>query len=821
MIELYQYINFSNYPRGFILASTALFSFTWFCYFLFYSIKENLIGLKNLYYPYIIYSFFIFLWILTNTYFQSKAVECFSINNTLHIAKVANVFSYISYACIFNFTCRLLSNRKDHRIHAWQNSILWVFSIYCIYTNIFTEEIITNVKINSAGNFNIIFGPQAFIFFTIVATLTIISFINLIDLFRSKNKIIKLKSIYMIIGMSIFMISTFFFSVVLTYYTNSFSYTWIPPALSIIEVICMGYASIVHRFYSWQYILYLTINFILTSMIFFSPVFIFNITTVMHSHYILLLVWTLCYGLAWRKIWNVIGKYISYLIYGCRRDPISEICRLTSDFKISINQATQKLSEILKIDPKYIFISDAKNYKLYSYYLSEINSALLIEEIEYKASNYLDKNLSTIYEQMSGHNSAMILPLYDNHHSLTRLFITPNKSDGSIYSNEEISALQNLLKKVQSYIYDEYHVKQSQAIAHSITHEMRNPLAQIQLHLENIGQMVKGLSLDTRVFREIEQAKKSIYQGNNIIDAMLQDVHQSSMDSNAIKPYPVSMLIQQAIKDYPFEFDYIAECVVLKIENDFIINVHKILFGFLLFNLLRNAIYYFNESAKNCIEIAVKSDENNNKILFKDYGPRTDQKNQSHIYEDFFIDRNNDETCLGLSYCRRIMQLFNGQIQCKSVYGESTTFILTFPRMSQALKANDPSANQPKTSSNVNLSKLRVLIADDSSSQRLLVKLYLKQLGVCVKEAKNGQDALDLLSGEQFDLILMDIQMPVMDGLTASRKIKKLYRQMPIIALSGESGQEEIFKTAQVMDDRLSKPVSKSQLIEIIYKWSK
>ncbi|CAG9000930.1 MAG: Autoinducer 1 sensor kinase/phosphatase LuxN [Candidatus Celerinatantimonas neptuna] len=817
MIELYQFINPTIYPRGCILAVTAIFSSIWFIYFIFHSIKENILILKILYYPYIIYSFFVILWILSNMYFQTKFVEYFNPNVATGIAKAANIFSYISYSSIYHFTCRLLSDKKNHSIKKWQFYFLWILSIYCIYTNIFTTNIILDVKVISASNFTIYFGSQAPIFFTIISALTLGSLINLISLFQSKNKLIKLKSTYMLIGMLVFMISTLLFSVLLTYYSNSFSYTWLPPAFSIFEVLFMGYASIAHRFYSWRYISYLTTNSLITLMGFIFPIMLLSIDIQQESHVTILLTWTLIYGLAWKNIWKFIGQYISIIIYGHKITPVSEIYKLSKDFQISIEQATRKLSELLQIDPKSILITDAKTHKLYSSYLVKSDPVLLIEEIEYHATTSANPHLLVIHNQMSEHNSAMILPMYDDEHLITRLFITPHKSDGSIYSNEEISALQNLLKNAQNYIYNEFHVKQSQAIAHSIAHEMRNPLSQLQLHLEKITELFYDKRDQSYIVNnEICQAKNAIYQTNYIIDAMLQGVQEPRIQPGSIAPFSIYELIKKTINDYPFSSNKNLERVIVNNQGDFTVKVQPIFFGFILFNLFRNSIYYFDEYPNSIIEITIKPGNTYNQVFFKDFGPGINPLIQHQIFDDFFTYQKSYGTGLGLSYCRRVMKLFGGQIKCQSIYGESTTFILYFPIVKQLEKVFSRNSEQKELLQKPYFSELCVLVADDSNSQRLLICLYLKQLGIHVIEATNGEDALEKLKKNQFNLVFMDIQMPIMDGITTTRIIKKLYPKLPVIALSGESAQKEI---NELMDDRLLKPVSKEQLVKMIKKW--
>ncbi|WP_165872724.1 ATP-binding response regulator [Celerinatantimonas diazotrophica] len=616
------------------------------------------------------------------------------------------------------------------------------------------------------------------------------------------------------------MVSTSIFHIIIPLAFNVFKYTWLPPALSVIELVFMGYAIICHRFYSWRYILFLMINSSIILSVFVIPILFIKKYIFYEPNIVISLIWALIFGLSWRTIWRYTGKYISLIIYGREKTPVSEINTLTHDFQISLSQATKKLSKLLQIDSNYISISDANTYQLYSSYLTKNDSALLKEEVEYYAENTQDFSLKMICEQMSQHDSAMVLPLYDNDHILTRLFITPHKKNGSVYSTEEVSALQHLLKNVESYIYSEYHIKKSQAIAHSIAHEMRNPLAKIQIHLEKIIQLTTSEDKYVdKITSEIEYAKKAIYNGNQIIDTILQEVHQPSIDPNLVKPYSIRQLTKQSILNYPFESDSIAERVLINESNDFSINVHKVLFEFIIFNLLRNAIYYFHEYPNSYIEIYFESTDNYYcQLNFKDYGPGINSVTKKRIFDDFFTFEKRGGTGLGLGYCQKVMKLFKGYIECHSNYGMYTLFTLYFPKSSIPLSRLTQYADINKEKK-PNIFGTHIMVVDDNKSQRLLIILYLKKMGVKIIEAQNGQEALEKIHQHKLDIIFMDIQMPLLNGFDASHKIKEIYPKLPIIALSGESDKDEIQKINNIMDDRLEKPVRKNDLIKIIDKW--
>jgi two-component system sensor histidine kinase/response regulator len=117
---------------------------------------------------------------------------------------------------------------------------------------------------------------------------------------------------------------------------------------------------------------------------------------------------------------------------------------------------------------------------------------------------------------------------------------------------------------------------------------------------------------------------------------------------------------------------------------------------------------------------------------------------------------------------------------------------------------------------------LRVLLTDDSGDNRLLVRTFLKHSGVRIDEAENGLIAVEKAQAERYDIILMDIQMPIMDGLEAMRLIRRHERQeglarVPIIALTASALESDVYHTIEAgADFHVSKPVKKATLIAVI-----
>ena len=298
--------------------------------------------------------------------------------------------------------------------------------------------------------------------------------------------------------------------------------------------------------------------------------------------------------------------------------------------------------------------------------------------------------------------------------------------------------------------------------------------------------------------------------------------------------------VDQAVSHYGFENEKIIERIRLPQHADFVAKLNETLFNFVIFNLIRNAIYYFDSYPDSQIEISTKTGAYENVLTFRDTGPGIDEAIVHKIFDDFFSYQKSGGSGLGLGYCQRVMRSFGGKVECHSKLGEFTEFHLYFPVVPNAPKAdalrtpyfNDWKSNQAATENKTNVDAKpdnqattqnseptstltpgnhlapTVLIVDDKEVQRTLVQMYLSRLGVNSLQAKNGENAVELFKTHKVDLILMDVQMPIMNGFDASQIIKARSPQTPIIALSGESGQHELDMISKLMDGRLEKPTS-------------
>jgi signal transduction histidine kinase/CheY-like chemotaxis protein len=245
----------------------------------------------------------------------------------------------------------------------------------------------------------------------------------------------------------------------------------------------------------------------------------------------------------------------------------------------------------------------------------------------------------------------------------------------------------------------------------------------------------------------------------------------------------------------------------------------------ILYNLISNALKF---TASGEIQVRAQVANETLKISVADTGEGIAQDKLALLFGQFTqadasTTRRFGGTGLGLSICRELSVMMGGSIEATSTLGEGSEFTVTLnvqmigaPRAGHAL----PSPNAAPRA--LNAHSLRVLVAEDNQVNQLVVKTLLHHAGIDPTVVDNGALAVQSWVARDWDLILMDIQMPVLDGLEATRRIREHERETgrartPIIALTANAMNHQIAEYRQVgMDGHIAKPIEARALFEVL-----
>lgn len=230
----------------------------------------------------------------------------------------------------------------------------------------------------------------------------------------------------------------------------------------------------------------------------------------------------------------------------------------------------------------------------------------------------------------------------------------------------------------------------------------------------------------------------------------------------------------------------------------------------ILTNFVGNAVK-FTEAGQIDVEVGYRADDESLLISVRDTGIGIAAETCNRLFGRFVqadasTTRRFGGTGLGLSICREYADLMSGRIGVESEEGKGSRFWLEVPAL--ARNATRPTQSEPAIAAN---RPLRLLVAEDNPTNQRVIAALLSSFGHSYTVVPDGQQAVAAVSSSDFDAVLMDVQMPVMDGITATRRIRELgerARTLPIIALTANAmpGQKEEYLAAG-MTDYLAKPI--------------
>jgi len=365
----------------------------------------------------------------------------------------------------------------------------------------------------------------------------------------------------------------------------------------------------------------------------------------------------------------------------------------------------------------------------------------------------------------------------------------------------------------------------------TMSHEIRTPL-------NGILGMAQALALENLAAGHKEKIELIVSSGRTLT-ALLNDVLDlSKIEAGRLDICPVNTDLRETLERARSLFGPIAQEKGVKLT----VSVDPAMPARLcydpvrvqqcLMNLISNAVKFTPTGTVDvtCTAGPAAADGSRNiMIAVRDTGIGMSAETTENLFRAFTqadgsITRKFGGTGLGLAITRRLARLMNGDVTVQSAPWEGSTFWLCFTAGAVSVLPDAPhvaaSAPVGEDETYTPTQMLRVLLVDDNTVNRKVVRLFLASMRADVVEATNGAEALELLVAQRFDLVLLDIHMPVMDGAETIRRIRasdQPWRALPVIALTADAmeGDRERF-VAMGMTDYVAKPIDRRLLLSRI-----
>lgn len=499
--------------------------------------------------------------------------------------------------------------------------------------------------------------------------------------------------------------------------------------------------------------------------------------------------------------------------------------QITKNIKDLICQ-TDEFGYITYLSPSYNEFLDKEVYAYKGVHISELYKDKYKNISRDKFFEFIKNNDdNTIIIKMNKNDEEFYFETKMN----SILDLESNNVKGALFISRDITSriiYEEELKKEKERAINASKAK-SEFLA-NMSHEIRTPLNGI------IG--MTNLTMETNLNKEqrenlnlVKSSSKTLLKIiNNILD--LSKIEAGKMEIEE-KEFKLRKIMKNTIKIFePIANDKKIDLelsIEESIEDNLFGDYHKL--NQIFNNLISNAIKFTNSgfvkiTIEKEMDILGDNDENIEYIrcFVEDSGIGIKEEDLNKLFKffsqvDSSYTKKHQGTGLGLYISKKLAQMLNGNIYVSSVYGQGSRFELKLPlKKSKSLYEKDKNGNRIELYKKYNL---KVLLVEDDLISQFMMEKFLKKQRLSYKIANNGEEAVDIAKKEDFDIILMDIQMPLMDGIEATRIIRQNNKKVKIIAVTAYATRKDENKFLNLgMDYYIPKPVDFEDLIRVFSK---
>lgn len=401
--------------------------------------------------------------------------------------------------------------------------------------------------------------------------------------------------------------------------------------------------------------------------------------------------------------------------------------------------------------------------------------------------------------------------------------------DGYIGKCTDITALKMHQLKIDEKIREaEVIKKNTDEFIAKLSHEVRTPLNGIL----GMSELLIRTQLDSEQEEDVTIIKSSALNMLRLVNDMLD---MTRIESGKISLVTTKFNIEQVIRDIIKTMEGQAKVKGLKLVSEFELKNRDVVIGDpdrirqVLSNLVFNAIKFTNPGG----QISVRVSNSRNKMMeagmytyhfeVEDTGIGIPKDEVPKLFKNYSqlttsLQGNNSGLGLGLAISKGLVELMGGEIWVKSKVGKGACFVFELPLMCSKVQ-DDTNEEQPER---IIEAGMKALVAEDNEMNRFVIEKLLEGLKYEVEVVENGYEALKAFREKSFDIVFMDIQMPIMDGIETTKKIREMEKgteHIPIIAVTAFAIKGDREKFIEVgMDGYISKPISLVDLKEEIHR---